>query len=319
MKSIVLVATLFVQILITRFAFTQIKIDIIENKRFGGLEEEAIYQWAGIAVDTKENVYVTDMIDYSIKKFNANGELVKRTGRKGQGPGEFLQIREIVCFNDSLFVTDGQNLGIQIFDTNLKYLGHIKYPNIIQNIEISDTFFLLSQLTMRPAACLISINRLGTVLKEINYDHAQINPLICTVDFAISSQDAIYIAYLFKNKIIKVNRKGVKFWERSLINKKSSKMSSIKNLNFALPEDTFYKSVALDIYGNVFILGGNKSNNKSKDIYVVKSNGEDLCRLTLPESTHVIFIDKHNHLYSRGDQGVSLVKYDMIYSKARFN
>ncbi|MCK5148009.1 6-bladed beta-propeller [bacterium] len=290
------------------------KIDIIKKYVIGGLEAETIYQWVDVVVDNKKNIYITDMMDYSVKKFDSKGNLLKKTGRKGQGPGEFIQIRGIEFRNDSLFVLDERNLGIQIFDDNLNYIGRISCNNIIQKFQVDAFCFILKQFSFQSTASLVRVNNKGIVLSEVNYDPGQMNPLLGSIDFTVSNSGNVYIAFLFQDKLIKMAPSGEKLWERNLFNKAKTKMSTLDKLQFQIPEDTFFKAIALDTLGNVFILGGKKSKHKSRDVYVFSDHGDFLCEFTLQESSHLIYIDSENNLYSREDQGVSLAKYEIIYN-----
>ena len=47
------------------------------------------YRVRGIALDSKDNIYVVDMGNYRIQNFNQMGQYLQTIGRKGQGPGEF--------------------------------------------------------------------------------------------------------------------------------------------------------------------------------------------------------------------------------------
>jgi hypothetical protein len=75
-----------------------------------------------------------------------------------------------------------------------------------------------------------------------------------------------------------------------------------------LPGYFIYKDIALDGKGNVFVLGGSLSKNKSRDVYVLDVNGNMKSTITLPDSTHCIYLDKNNNLYSRANEGMTLKK-----------
>jgi hypothetical protein len=90
--------------------------------------------------------------------------------------------------------------------------------------------------------------------------------------------------------------------------------SKSKNLRgVETPEQNIYKDIALDTAGNIFVLGGSYSKNKSCDIYVLTSDGELAETLSLPEPSHCIYIDRRNYLYARGSMGACLKKYKILY------
>jgi len=56
------------------------------------------------------------------------GELLGTVGRKGRGPGEFINIRGIATRGDSLAVLDGATLRITVFDPDLRVTETIRVP-----------------------------------------------------------------------------------------------------------------------------------------------------------------------------------------------
>jgi hypothetical protein len=64
---------------------------------------------AGTVFDPKGDIYVLDLSDSNIKKFDASGRFLKVIGRKGQGPGEFSVPTDLAFANDKLVVLDRGN------------------------------------------------------------------------------------------------------------------------------------------------------------------------------------------------------------------
>jgi DNA-binding beta-propeller fold protein YncE len=62
-----------------------------------------------------------------VSKFNSNGGLVKRWGKKGAAPGEF-DAPEAICVDKegNVYVADTGNNRVQKFDANGKFLMEIK-------------------------------------------------------------------------------------------------------------------------------------------------------------------------------------------------
>jgi hypothetical protein len=67
--------------------------------------------------DSEGNIYVLDLRELTIKKYDANGIFKKTIGRKGQGPGEF-QYPYGFCIDgsDFIYITDAVNRRIDILD-----------------------------------------------------------------------------------------------------------------------------------------------------------------------------------------------------------
>jgi streptogramin lyase len=83
----------------------------------------------GIDIDSQDNIYVNDLDNPQIQKFNENGTFVKKWGSLGTGPGQFtppLEHLEVDDNTDRVFMVDGEdNPRVQIFDTEGNFLASI--------------------------------------------------------------------------------------------------------------------------------------------------------------------------------------------------
>ena len=69
-----------------------------------------------IATDDLGNVYVTDLGNMRVQKFNNNGVFLNAWGSSGSGSGQFNSPAGIAIFDDSVFVVDSQLHRVQKFD-----------------------------------------------------------------------------------------------------------------------------------------------------------------------------------------------------------
>jgi DNA-binding beta-propeller fold protein YncE len=73
-------------------------------------------------MSTKGYVYVNELENPRIQKFDANGTFIKQSGSEGKGPGEFtplLEHLEVDSKRDMIFMVDGAlNPRIQVFNTD---------------------------------------------------------------------------------------------------------------------------------------------------------------------------------------------------------
>ncbi len=88
---------------------------------------------ADVAFDREGSIYVADGYGNSrVVKFDREGRFVKSWGKYGSGPGEFILPHSIVIDDAGrVYVGDRENMRIQIFDTEGKYLTEWKdigYP-----------------------------------------------------------------------------------------------------------------------------------------------------------------------------------------------
>lgn len=72
-----------------------------------------------------DSIYIVDRINNCIIVSDKRGNLIRKIGRKGQGPGEFLRPHHILRNDRHVFVYDMMNRRVQIFDTLFNYTGSI--------------------------------------------------------------------------------------------------------------------------------------------------------------------------------------------------
>ena len=290
-----------------------LKIYLEEVLSIGSLDDDILYQWVAVVADS-DKLYVTDTMDYSIKLFDEKGNLLKKTGRKGQGPGEFSAIRFLGISEKFLYVTDQYMPGIQVFDKDLNYKNRIPVFIPISDIKvISDDEIAVASLSVgeEKKGMIFIYNQKGDVIREIKYLDKKAALMLDMVSFDFDSQGNLYIAYTFQDKVEKFDPVGKKLWSKRLV--KVKKLETKKIQSFELPTKVIYKDVALDNSGHLFVLGGSYSNNPSQDVYVLSPEGKLLTTITLPDTSHCIYIDSQGYLYSRANEGVTLKKFRMKY------
>jgi outer membrane protein assembly factor BamB len=296
----------------------QKSISLEEVLSIGSLDDDALYMWVGVTTDSKGNIYLTDSMDYSVKKFNDRGLLVKKAGRKGQGPGEFLAVRLIKYFNGFLYVTDQNRPGIQVFDEDLNYKKHIPFNTQIWDMSIlsENKIFISAPFIAKPEKIML-IDLEGNSKVDMSYFLGKQDYWLNFRKFDADNQGNFYVIYTFEDRIERFNKNLRKIWSKSLSGKKRAKRKKTEIMFGVslLPTEIVYKDIALDSSGNLFILGGNTSKNPGRDVYVLDEDGNHLLTFTLPEPSHCIHLDSHNFLYSRAGQGVTLKKY---YLKSAF-
>jgi len=110
--------------------YGEISLDLEEDLSIGREDDEncMFYDLISIAVDAEDNIFVLDRGNTRIQKYDRNGNYLQTIGRKGQGPGEFLDLRYMsdICLDaqDNLCVKDGRRL--HIFDKNRNFKNVIR-------------------------------------------------------------------------------------------------------------------------------------------------------------------------------------------------
>ena len=278
----------------------------------GSFDDDALFQWVGVVADSAGNIYVTDAMDYSLKKFDAAGSLVAKTGRRGQGPGEFTAPRLLDCSEQFLFVTEQYQPVIKVFDKELRYRFHIPLEGPVGDMKaLGDGLVAVVVLSAKSECLLEFYDREGNIVKKIHFSDRPPRMLMDMVSFDLDVQGNLYLVYNFADRIVKFDDSGKKVWSKNLLGIKQVKREKISS--HVVPTEIVYKDVALDRSGNLYVLGGKFSTNRSRDVYVLDPQGELIATLTLPDSSHCIYIDEENFLYSRANEGITLKKYKMVY------
>lgn len=300
------------------------KIKIKEILSIGGLDSSVIYQWADIAVDESNCIYVIDFKDYSIKKFAPDGRLINKAGQKGEGPGEFTFPVKLKYCNGRLYVSQLHRPGIQIFDKELNYISSIPLRLAISDFCITpeDRIFVYGLGSPVSLTSIIVFDLKGNQLEAIPYDKGYgldkssekyRNDFLNMINFDLDKDGNIIMAYETRDLIKKINRKGDILFEKSLLGR--GKVEFIEVKKSYLPKELAWIDLELDTHGNIFVLSGDFAAHPRSDVYVLDQKGNLMAIFTLPESSHKIYIDHNNFLYSRSDEGMGIKKYEVLYMK----
>ncbi len=288
------------------------KVAIEEALSIGGLDDEALFQWTGVASDAEGFIYVLDTMDYSLKKFDPQGKLIKKTGRKGQGPGEFTAPRLLDASLNFLYATDQNVAGVFVFDRELNYKRKIPCPTLITYLKaVSDDAVAVLTMGVQEPGKILVLNAEGRILSELAFADKASGFLMDSVSFIPDGRGQLYLAYLFQDRVEKWNLDGRRLWSKKLLGVKKVEKKKVSSVT--LPVDTCFKDIALDGRGHVFVLGGRLSKSPSRDVYILSPEGERLTTFTLPDTSHCLYIDRNNFLYSRANDGITLKKYRIVY------
>lgn len=292
------------------------RIYLEEVLSIGSLEDDLLYQWAGVSADEEGYVYVTDAMDYSLKKFDARGNLIKKAGRRGRGPGEFLAPRLLARAAGHLYVTDQEIFGIQVFDENLVFQQRVPINIPVSDIKIfPDGRIAVSTTSMNQVSVVSIYDEKGRILRTIPYGPKEAELMMDLVSFEFDSLENLYLVFIYQDRVEKYDRQGRQVWSIHLLNKKKVKKKKIANL--VVPTEIMYKDAALDSRENLYVLGGSFSENPSRDVYVLDPEGKLQAKMTLPEASHCIHIDSQDYLYARANEGVTLKKYRMHFDQVK--
>jgi hypothetical protein len=85
----------------------------------------------GVIADGEGNVYVADASAPEVRVFDEQGKFVKRIGRRGSGPGEFVSLQSIGWLGDTLVVMDASGNGrLGLLTRSGEWLGQRQHARI---------------------------------------------------------------------------------------------------------------------------------------------------------------------------------------------
>ena len=107
--------------------------------------QEPVY--VGKVIVKNNDIYLLCNDERAVILMNKKGEILKRFGRKGEGPGEFLYLSDFTICKNRLIMGGGKR--INIFSTSGQFLESINTKNTVYKVFSSDTdwFYVVKQST----------------------------------------------------------------------------------------------------------------------------------------------------------------------------
>jgi hypothetical protein len=91
-------------------------------------------------------IYFCAQFQHRIFVLDIFGNLIKRIGRKGQGPAEFSFPLNIFCYQNDLYVTDNMNARIQIISREGECKKVIKLPDALGGLIVYNDKIILNKI-----------------------------------------------------------------------------------------------------------------------------------------------------------------------------
>ena len=165
-----------------------------------------------LAFDSENNVYVTDLGNSRVQKFDSNGNFLIEWGSRGSNSGEFGHPTGIAVSGEFVFVVDNKNHNIQKFDLDGEFVsswgkfgndnGSFKSP---RGITISDDKFVYVVDSGNSRIQKFTFN--GEYVSHFGQSGNRGGNFVTPVDIAINS-DKIYVTDPNQNKIIFYDMEG---------------------------------------------------------------------------------------------------------------
>ncbi|MFZ0183319.1 MAG: HYR domain-containing protein, partial [Nitrosotalea sp.] len=212
-----------------------------------------------VAIDPSGNVYVTDLGNDRVEKFDTNGNFLSSFGSKGSGPDQFTSPAGIAIGNDSIYVVDNANSNVQKFDLTGKYITQwgTKGTN-------NGTLLLPKGIAVDPTGDVYVVdtgnNRVekfdsnGNFLQNIGQSGLDDGQFLSASGIAADSQGNVYVTDSGGNKIEKFSNTGV------------SLSTFSASTGAALQQPT---GISVDKSGNIYV--ADSGNNR---IFELDDNGD---------------------------------------------
>lgn len=128
------------------------KIKFKENLSLGVEEGEEFLMFHSeldVAVDSESNIFVLDIRNHRLLKFDKQGNFIWKAGRKGQGPGEFQNPSEVaVSLSKEIWVLDSPSF-LHLVNAQGKYQRTINLKGLCSNFQfLPDGRLFISRPTM---------------------------------------------------------------------------------------------------------------------------------------------------------------------------
>lgn len=283
---------------------------------FGEHKDSFILNAQGLTFLAKNNLVVTDKLDYSIKKFDSSGKKIQQVGKRGTGKGLFREPGPIDAYANLIAVADLASTRIQVFDTQLQHVREFSVPGAIFDLKFDrDGRLWIGALTGSKGNTLLCYTPEGKAIRKIALRNSTGNVFGDVFSLAISSQNEIIVAYVTKNNIEIWDPRGVfkrEFYVPGLPSKAKQLVQAPRfGAKATVPEGKISRSLTTDEHGRLYILAADYTPTKYCDVYVLDSSGALLGMLTLPHPSAHIRIGPDGFLYSIDRKRMAIRKYSM--------
>lgn len=306
-------------------------VDLKTTKLFkiGNLNDTTFYYATLVRSDKDGNIYVLDMAECGIKIFNSDGKFIRKYGRRGRGPGEFLSpLRIDVAPDGKLLVLDPNLHKCELFSNDESKQFKLSSMPIGICFADSTSFVTLQVTNPFDNSSLVKYNTLSGDFIEcdnliLNTDSLNLGPLTFLQGdiLNIDKNNFIYIPF-YMNHFVKYSNEGHIILVRNSIDTK--KLPSIirdnsKLFDFRLPNEYISSLFAFIIQNELYNVSKKttKSDESSSDFIVDVYDLENIeyqYSFILPDKEKImnIFMDKERIYLLNTNQELEVLSYTIV-------
>ena len=147
-------------------------LEIKENLSLGNEEDDNywFYRAIDLDVDSSNHIYIVDLGNDRIQKYNQDGHFLQTIGGQGQGPGEFRGPLELfINSQNKLFVREYMKMSI--FDEQGDFIRSYSLEKNLQDFAVDWQDFILGYADIQPRdpaiRSIVKIDQEGKIIKRI--------------------------------------------------------------------------------------------------------------------------------------------------------
>lgn len=174
-----------------------------------------------IAIDSENNIFILDMKENVLYKFNEEGKFQIEIGRAGQGPGEFDRPRSVfIDTENNIYVFDSMHRRIEVFKNNGDFTNSIKLDRVPSGgknsiaVDENRNFYITGFYSDNNVA-LCKYSPTGEFLKALplpnmeydgipnlsEFDQKLVNQYVGGGSLCFGEENRIYFSYIWPYKI----------------------------------------------------------------------------------------------------------------------
>lgn len=167
-----------------------------------------------VAVDKYNNIYIADLKNDRIQKFDNNGNYILEWGQHGSLVGELYYPSCIAYDGDEkIYVVEQYNSRVQIFDLNGNYINHWSIPRNSSGIAI-DSMQGYVYIANSDNNQIIKYTTSGEIVASWGDTTTDTNALKEPRGLVLDNKGYLYVADCWNNRIVKYSTDGtfIKSW-----------------------------------------------------------------------------------------------------------
>ena len=291
------------------------------------------YDVGDVEVAEDGSIYISDIKNCAVFKYDAEGRLLRRGGGRGMGPGEFAGgPNHIALVNGDVLVSDFGAFAVHRFDADLNYISSLRplAPMTMDASPDGRIYFGTPEVMSDQHVTVYGSD--GAEISKLSIDDLSEYNMENRFVLLADQKGRILLVFEALNRIDIRNTEGRLLRRLSIADlpskypgqlldrpgnsgKVSERIAKIQRASRYVPGGFVFTHASLDYRGHVFLQIGGKIGEMpiSPRVYVVDLVGSVKGVFNLPPRARLMHIDRGGHLYTKEERGATVRKYKMVY------